>query len=91
MKLDVMVVGIKAVDNDLIELELQPILQGMEQDNKEGILTSIMSGNVSKILNEVGKHKRVNHKILVSREWCIKNSIQLFHGISLTIDVDSKT
>jgi len=83
MKQDVMVVGIKALNDELMELELQPLAQVQEKPN---LVEMAMGGNIKQMMKTIGQQQRLNHKIIVTREWCMKKQILPFCSMNIEID-----
>ena len=76
------VVGIKAINNDVLELELQPLHQ---QEKDMGLMDMAMSGNANGLLNAISQSRVPNHKVYMDRKWCAKNSVLPFGHVKLEV------
>lgn len=77
-----MVVGLKAVNDDVIELELQPLFK---KKTDRGFMELVLGNNVDEILNKVQKNMSQRSKVYVPRTWASDNNITMFSGMNLCL------
>lgn len=83
MKEDMMCVGIIAVDEETMKLELVPLIQ---KKKKHNILDLAMSGNTNAVMKAVQGEQQHRHIIFRDREWCMQHRILPFCSMTLEID-----
>ena len=71
MKKDMMVVSINAVTDNIMEIELVPVVNINKQND---MMDVAMNGNVSQILKEIEDKKQKRDKIYLPREWLSDNN-----------------
>lgn len=77
MQENMMVVAIKAIDNEILELELEPV---SVKKHKINLPALAMSGDVQQIMGEM-QRRNLRDKIYLPREYCTKNEINIFSYI----------
>ena len=82
MKKDMMVVSINAVTDNIMEIELVPVVNINKQND---MMDVAMNGNVSQILKEIEDKKQKRDKIYLPREWLSDNNVLPF--CAMTIDI----
>ena len=82
-----MVVGINAIDEETMKLELVPLIQ---TKNKPDLLSLAMNGDAQGIMKNLQQNQQHRNIIYRSREWCAKKRILPFTGINLEIDTSNK-
>lgn len=88
MKLDMMVVGIKSITEELIQLELVPVIT----KNKKLTINDIagdMDRDAKQIVDLFLQEKQYRSTIYLTREWCSNHNIVPFMHMTLDIDVGS--
>lgn len=81
MQENMMVVAIKAIDDEIIELELEPVLI---KKHKINIPALAMTGDMQQITREL-QRRNLRDKIYLPREYCTKNEITLFSYIKVDL------
>jgi len=84
MKEDMMVVGIKAVDNETMELELVPL--GVLK-KKTNVLEAAMSGDIKQVMEAAQQSQQKRNVIYRTRQWCSDNDIIPFRHLTLEIEL----
>jgi uncharacterized membrane protein len=83
MKEELMVVGINAVNDDIMKLELVPLTQLKQKNN---IIDTVLSGNTQEIMKAVQAEQQHRHIIFVTQEWCMRKQIIPFCSVTLEFD-----
>jgi len=83
MEEELMVVGITAVNEETMKLELVPLVKSKK---KENILDIALSGNTQQIMKKLEQEKQHRHIIYRSREWCTHKKIMPFTGMTMSLD-----
>lgn len=83
MKEDMMCVGITAIDEDTLKLELVPLVQTKKKHN---ILDLAMTGNTNSIMKAIQGETQHRHIIYRDRQWCMDKQILPFCSMTLEID-----
>jgi len=84
MKEDMMVVGINAVDNETIELQLVPL---GKLKPKANVLEAAMSGDIKQVMEMAQQSQQRRNIIYRTRQWCSDNNIIPFRHITLEIEL----
>ena len=84
MKEDMMVVGITAVDEEIMKLELVPLITTKKRVN---ILDVAMGGNSNAIMKAIKGEQQHRTILYRTKDWVFKNQILPF--CSMTLDLDT--
>jgi len=87
MKEHLMVVGINAVNEELMKLELVPLAQAKK---KNSIIDTVLSGNTQEIMKQIQNNQQQRHVIFVTREWCMRKQILPFCSVTLDLDTSDE-
>jgi len=87
MKEQFMVVGITAIDEENMKLELVPLIQ---KKHKPDLLSLALGGDAQGLMKTLQENKQHRNIIYRSREWCMNKRIHPFTGINLEIDTSNK-
>lgn len=82
MKEDMMVVGINAIDNETIELQLVPL---GELKPKTNVLEAAMSGNIKQVMEAAQQSQQKRNIIYRTKQWCSDNDIIPFRHLTIEI------
>lgn len=86
MKENMMIVGITAMDNEIIELKLEPAIQKKNKISFSTLQEKMMNGSdIKSIIKETSQGLTQRSKIYVSRELYHKNKITLFQYIEIEL------
>ena len=77
MKNDMMIVGLNAVEEEIIEIELVPITSVTKKVN----LTDLANGDISDITKALQGQKQYRSKLYLPRIWCSDNNLTLFKSM----------
>ena len=83
MKEDMMVVGITAVDEDMIEIKLVPLIITKKRVN---LLDVARSGNGGAIIKAIKGEQQHRTTIYRSKEWVSKKQITIFSTMTLNLE-----
>jgi len=86
MKLDMMVVGIKSITEELMEIEMVPVIT----KNKKITIADVAGDfdkNAKELVDLFLQDKQYRSKMYITREWCSNNMIMPFMHMTLNIDV----
>ena len=78
-----MVVGITAVNDETMKLELVPLVQ---TKNKRNILDIALGGDAQQIMKEIQQGEHHRNIIYRSREWCMEKQILPFSSMIMNLD-----
>lgn len=88
MKEDMMIVGLRAVDEDMMEIEFVSLVVARK---KVDIVERIQAGDFVAASKEVANAQRqYRSKIYKPRVWCSEHNILLFQSITLEIEPADK-
>lgn len=83
---DMMVVGLKVVTDDVMELELQPLTMVKKKVSP----MDLIGGSVDTLLQGIEKQRQHRDVIYVSRVWCSENNIVPFRSMVLSLELADK-
>lgn len=83
MKEDVMVVSIDVITDDLMAIEVVPLVQTKSKLK----LTEIATGGIQGLMKETQSMKQYRNKIYLTRQFCSDNNIKPFTALQLEITV----
>ena len=83
MKEDVMVVSTNVITNDLMAIEVVPLVQPRSKRK----LTEIATGGLQGLMEEAQSMKEYRNKIYLTKQFCSENNIKTFTALQLEITV----
>jgi len=83
MKKDMMIVGIKAVNENIMEIELVPVASMVQKVNP---LELAMDGDPKKLFQLFENQKQQRDKIYLTREYCSENQLLPFQSIIISFN-----
>lgn len=86
MKMDMMVTGLNAVEEEIMEIEFVPIIQVQ----KKVSIMKLAGGNLQDIQKAMQGQKQYRSKIYVSRSFASDNRIMPFDHLIIDVDVVKK-
>lgn len=88
MKIDMMVSGLKILNDDVMEIELVELAVAKQKTN---IMDLISKGDLKQVVNSVGAAaKQHRHRLYISRQWCSDHNILPFSSLEVEINPADK-
>ena len=81
MELDTIVVGMVAINQYYMEIELATLME----EHKKPSTMDLFKGGLSRIQEEVQKQQRFKHKIIAPISWVEKTKLQLFQRVKINV------
>lgn len=77
MKNDMMIVGLNAVDEETIEVELVPVTS----ITKKVTIGDLVGGDIADVNRAMQGQKQYRTKIFLPRSWCSSNNLTMFKSM----------
>lgn len=81
MKVDMMVVGLRVVTDDVMEIELVPLEVAKRKTN----IMDLVGGDAGSVLKAFQSEQQKRSKVYVSRVWCSENNIVPLMSMTLEL------
>jgi len=83
MKEDMMIVGMSAINDEVMKLELVPLITTKKKVN---ILDIAMSGNTDAIMKTIQGEQQHRSILYRTRQWCMEKQILPFSSMTIELD-----